>query len=48
MDFNMSERQRVWLDRVQQFMDKHVRPAVPIYQQQDAEGERWKVIPIVE
>ena len=29
-------------------MTKHVRPAVPIYKQQDAEGPRWKVIPILE
>ncbi|HAW35341.1 MAG TPA: acyl-CoA dehydrogenase, partial [Erythrobacter sp.] len=25
-----------------------IRPAVPTYKQQDAEGERWKVIPVVE
>ena len=37
MDFNLSDRQKEWLDRVQSFMTKHVRPAVPIYQQQDAE-----------
>ncbi len=48
MDFNMSDRQREWLNRVQSFMHKHVRPAVPIYKQQDAEGERWKVIPVLE
>jgi len=48
MDFNMSDRQREWLNRVQSFMHKHVRPAVPVYKQQDAEGERWKVIPILE
>ncbi|HWW47490.1 MAG TPA: acyl-CoA dehydrogenase family protein [Xanthobacteraceae bacterium] len=48
MDFTMSSRQIEWLDRVTAFMDKHVRPAVPIYNQQDAEGERWKVIPIIE
>ena len=48
MDFNMSDRQKDWLDRVQSFMTKHVRPAVPIYKQQDAEGDRWKVIPILE
>lgn len=48
MDFTLSNRQREWLDRVSSFMDKHVRPAVPVYKQQDAEGERWKVIPIVE
>jgi acyl-CoA dehydrogenase len=48
MDFTMSDRQREWLERVSSFMTKHVRPAVPIYRQQDEEGERWKVIPIVE
>ena len=48
MDFTMSQRQKEWLDRVRDFMAKHVRPAVPIYKQQDAEGERWKVIPVLE
>jgi acyl-CoA dehydrogenase len=48
MDFTMSTKQKEWLDRVQAFMDKHVRPAVPIYDKQDAEGSRWKVIPIIE
>ena len=48
MDFDMSDRQREWLNRVQAFMTKHVRPAVPTYHQQDAQGERWKVIPVIE
>ncbi|RED41909.1 acyl-CoA dehydrogenase [Rhodopseudomonas thermotolerans] len=48
MDFTMSDRQREWLDRVTKFMNDQVRPAVPIYKQQDAEGERWKVIPVLE
>jgi acyl-CoA dehydrogenase len=48
MDFNMSDRQREWLNRVQSFIHQHVRPAVPVYNQQDAEGERWKVIPVLE
>ena len=48
MDFTMSDRQKDWLGRVQAFMTKHVRPAVPIYKQQDAEGPRWKVIPVLE
>src|ERR1700676_923126 len=48
MDFNMSDRQREWLNRVQSFMHKHVRPAVPVYKQQDEAGERWKVIPVLE
>ena len=48
MDFELSSKQKEWLDRVQSFMTKHVRPAVPIYKQQDEEGSRWKVIPILE
>jgi alkylation response protein AidB-like acyl-CoA dehydrogenase len=48
MDFSMSDRQREWLDRVTAFMDKHVRPAVKTYKEQDAQGERWKVIPVLE
>ncbi|WP_375784899.1 acyl-CoA dehydrogenase family protein [Bradyrhizobium sp. Pha-3] len=48
MDFMMSAKQKEWLDRVRSFMTKHVRPAVPIYQQQDAEGDRWKLIPVLE
>src|SRR4051812_40723237 len=48
MDFNMSDRQKEWLGRVESFMTRHVRPAVPVYRQQDEAGERWKVIPVVE
>ena len=38
MDFSMSERQRVWLDRVAAFMDAHVYPAIPIYAAQERAG----------
>ena len=48
MDFSVSERQKHWRDRVVAFMDAHVYPAVETYERQDAEGERWKVIPVVE
>src|SRR5258708_11896147 len=48
MDFTISATQKQWLDRVQSFMNKHVRPAVPIYDKQDEEGPRWKVSPIIE
>ncbi len=48
MDFTMSDKQKEWLERVQAFMNTHVRPAAPIYKKQDAEGARWKVIPIIE
>ncbi len=30
MNFDMSEKQKEWLDRVRAFMKEHVRPAVPI------------------
>ena len=48
MDFSMSDRQREWLERVTTFMNKHVRPAVKTYKEQDAAGDRWKVIPVLE
>ena len=48
MNFDMSDKQKEWLNRVRAFMAAHVRPAVPIYDKQDAEGPRWKVIPILE
>ena len=48
MDFQPTERQAYWRDRVKNFIEDHVRPAVPTYKAQDAEGDRWKVIPVVE
>src|ERR1700734_744202 len=48
MDFSISERQKHWRERVVAFMDEHVYPAVETYERQDAEGERWKVIPVIE
>src|SRR5262245_13589201 len=48
MDFDLSERQRHWLDRVVAFTSKYVEPAVEVYDQQQKEGERWKVLPILE
>ncbi len=48
MDFEPTERQVYWRDRVSEFIEDHVRPAVPTYREQDAQGERWKVIQVVE
>ncbi|MGY4183130.1 acyl-CoA dehydrogenase [Bradyrhizobium sp. USDA 4518] len=48
MDFTMSLKQKEWLGRMQSFMTNHVRPAVPVYKEQDAEGDRWKLISVVE
>jgi acyl-CoA dehydrogenase len=48
MDFDYSPRQKDLIRRVTDFMDEHVYPAVPVYDAQQSEGERWKVLPIVE
>jgi acyl-CoA dehydrogenase len=48
MDFDYSPRQKELIRRVSDFMDEHIYPAVPIYEEQANAGERWKVIPIVE
>lgn len=48
MDFEYSARQRELIRRVSDFMDEHVHPAVPVYEAQAAEGDPWKVIPVVE
>ncbi|MQP68324.1 acyl-CoA dehydrogenase [Niveispirillum sp. SYP-B3756] len=41
MDFDLSTKQREWLDRVRTFMAAHVVPAVPTYYAQ-LDRERWK------
>ena len=48
MDFDPTERQQHWRDRVRHFIENHVRPRMGDYDQQDAEGERWKVIDVIE
>ena len=48
MDFDFSERQRQWRDRVVAFTEKYIEPAVEIYDKQQSEGDRWKVIPVIE
>ena len=48
MDFEPTERQQYWAGRVKDFIEAHVRPAVATYKAQDEEGERWKVIQVVE
>jgi acyl-CoA dehydrogenase len=48
MQFEHSAKTKEWIDRVGQFMDDHVFPAVPTYEAQQKEGGRWKVLPVVE
>src|SRR5262245_27077661 len=48
MDFEFTPRQKELQRRVSDFMDEHIYQAVAIYEEQQAEGDRWKVIPVVE
>lgn len=50
MDFTLSEKQVLWRDRVRDFMDSFVYPAVPAYEAhlKLAGEERWKVPEIIE
>ena len=50
MDFNLSDEQRHYLDKVTAFMNEHIVPAVPQYaKEMDVIGkERWKVVQVVE
>ncbi|WP_271438233.1 acyl-CoA dehydrogenase family protein [Pontixanthobacter luteolus] len=48
MNFDLTDRQTHWRDRVRDFIEKNIRPNTETYRQQDEEGDRWKVIPIIE
>jgi acyl-CoA dehydrogenase len=48
MDFTLNERETYWRDRVRDFINIHLIPATPTFVKQANEGERWKVIPIME
>ena len=48
MDFTVGESETRWRDRVRDFMVEHVRPRVADYDAEQAVGERWKELPVVE
>ena len=48
MDFTLTERETWFRDRVKAFIDAEIRPRHAEYQQQAHEGERWKVLPVIE
>lgn len=47
MDFRPTSNAEQWRRRVQQFIEIHIKPAVPTYKTQQ-EADRWRVPPIVE
>lgn len=48
MDFTLSERETYFRDRVKAFIDAEIRPRQSDYDAQAHEGERWKVLPVIE
>ena len=48
MDFELSDRQRHWRDRVRDFIDRHVAPRMDEYHAEQASGDRWKVLQVIE
>jgi alkylation response protein AidB-like acyl-CoA dehydrogenase len=48
MDFDPTERQLYWQGRVRDFIAAHVRPRQHDYKAQQREGERWKVLQVIE
>ena len=48
MDFTLSERETYFRDRVKAFIDTEIRPRQDEHDQQHHDGDRWKVIPVIE
>ena len=48
MDFDLTERQASFRDRVREFMDAEVRPRVGDYHREQKTGDRWKPIQLIE
>jgi alkylation response protein AidB-like acyl-CoA dehydrogenase len=48
MDFDLTERQTYWRDRVRDHIERHVRPRMHECHEQHSTGDPWKVIPVIE
>jgi alkylation response protein AidB-like acyl-CoA dehydrogenase len=48
LDFELSERQRHYRDRVRDFIAAEIQPRVKDFYQQRDTGERWKELPVIE
>jgi acyl-CoA dehydrogenase len=48
MDFTLSDRETYFRDRVRDFIDQHIRPRQEEHDRQHDEGERWKVLQVIE
>jgi acyl-CoA dehydrogenase len=48
VDFDLTERQAHFRDRVRAFIDQHVRPRQADYHREIASGERWQPLKLIE
>ncbi|MGE0180581.1 MAG: acyl-CoA dehydrogenase family protein [Sphingomonas sp.] len=48
MDFDLTERERFYRDRVRDFIETRIRPRNADYKAQLAAGDRWQPIPVIE
>lgn len=48
MDFSLQPSETEWRDKVRAFIELHIRPQIDVYERQQSEGPRWKVIEVVE
>ncbi|MEP2988366.1 MAG: acyl-CoA dehydrogenase family protein [Parasphingorhabdus sp.] len=48
MDFDLTEKQEYWRNRVRDHIETHLKPRVGDYKKEDASGDRWKVIQTIE
>ncbi len=48
MDFDLTEKQEYWRNRVRDHIETHLRPRVGDYQAEANSSDRWKVIQIIE
>jgi acyl-CoA dehydrogenase len=48
MDFDLTEKQTYWRDRIRDHNERFLRPRVADYYAEQATGSRWKVLQVVE
>ncbi len=46
--FDYSDKTKAHIDKLRGFMDEHIFPNEARYEQEVGEGERWKVLPVIE
>jgi acyl-CoA dehydrogenase len=48
VDFDLTERQSFFRDRVREFIDQHIRPRVADYKKEIDSGDRWQPLQLIE